>query len=239
MAKKGRKQKKCKAVGWKRGAAGPKAVAEAEAFLAHMEESRRSYNRESVKLSPLQQQLVEQIEVAFADVQCLDEPYVMLCGEAMDDYMSKEVLDVLAAREVRYDWHDIPDDLLSACPTTLCFVGPEAYRFLIPRFMIGSMHEVVQVYPGLSYKAREELKDYERNQLSLLNEAQKQCVSDFLNLQHVNEETGEWQGRSVFLPWELDEYGIHYDEQKVTPREFGGLLVQRYAERVGLKAGGR
>lgn len=117
MAKKGRKQKKCKAVGWKRVAAGPKAVAEAEAFLAHMEESRRSYNREPVKLSPLQQQLVEQIEVAFADVQCLDEPYVMLCGEAMDDYMSKEVLDVLAAREVRYDWHDIPDDLLSTCPT--------------------------------------------------------------------------------------------------------------------------
>lgn len=43
--------------------------------------------------------MVEQIELAFAGVQSLNEPYVLLCGEANDDYLSQEVLDVMAARE--------------------------------------------------------------------------------------------------------------------------------------------
>lgn len=177
---------------------------------------------------------MEQIEQAFAGVQCLNEPYVLLCGEAMDDYLSEEVLNVLAAREERHDWHAIPDDMLHACSAALCFVGPEAYRFLIPRFMIGALHYVVEIYPGISYK--DKLVEYVRQQQSLLNNAQRQCLSDFLSLQSVDEETGEYYRRNQLLPWELDEYRANYDEQQVTLREFGAMLMQRYAERVGLKA---
>lgn len=236
MAKQ-RQKKKVRECGLKKGSANPGVLAAAAEFLQRIECSRKNFKPDTpplTYLTPLQEKLVEQIEQAFAGVQCLNEPYVLLCGEAMDDYLSEEVLDVLAPREERHDWHAIPDDMLHACSTACCFVGPEAYRFLIPRFMIGDLHYVVEIYPGVSYKS--DLVDYVRQKQSLLNEAQRQCLSDFLSLQSVDEETGEYYGRNQFLPWELDEYHANYDEQQVTHREFGAMLMQRYAERVGLKA---
>ena len=235
MAKQGQK-KKVRNSGLKKGNASPGALAAAAEFLHHIERSRKNFKPDTTPLGPLRKKLEEQIEQAFAGVQCLNEPYVLLCGEAMDDYLSEEVLNVLADREERHNWHAIPDDMLHACSIALCFVGPEAYRFLIPRFMIGALHDVVEIYPGISYKAKDKLAQHERQQQSLLNDAQRQCLSDFLSLQSVDEETGEYYGRNQFLPWELDEYRANYDEQQVTHREFGTILMHRYAERVGLKA---
>ena len=235
MAMQGKK-KKVRESGLKKGSTSPGALAAAAEFLQRIERYRKNYEPDTTPLTPLREKLVEQIEHAFAGVQCLNEPYVLLCGEAMDDYLSEEVLNVLATREERHDWHAIPDDLLSACSIALCFVGPEAYRFLIPRFMIGALHYVVEIYPGISYRTKDKLAQYKRQQQSLLNEAQQQCLSDFLSLQSVDEETGEYYGRNQFLPWELDEYRANYDEQQVTHREFGAMLMQRYTERVGLNA---
>ena len=232
MARPGQK-KKVRESGLERGSASPDVLAAAAEFLRRIERSRKNFESDSTPLTPLQTRLVEQIEQAFAGVQCLNEPYVLLCGEAMDDYLSRDVLDVLAAREERHDWHAIPDDLLSACSIAHCFVGPEAYRFLIPRFMIGALHGVVDIYPGICYN--DNLEEHIRRKKSLLNEAQQQCLSDFLSLQSVDEETGEFYGRNQFLPWELDEYRANYDEQQVTHREFGKMLMQRYAGRVGLE----
>lgn len=236
MAKKVQK-KKVRESGAKKVSSGPWAQAAAAEFLQRIERSRSNFEPDTTPLTPLQEKLVEQIEHAFAGAQCLNAPYVLLCGEAMDDYLSEEVLNELAAREERHDWHSIPDDMLHACSIALCFVGPEAYRFLIPRFMIGALHYVVEIYPGISKKDRVGLVDYVRRQQSLLNDAQRQCLSDFLSLQSVDEETGEYYGRNQFLPSELDEYRTHYDEQQVTHREFGAMLIHRYAERVGLKSG--
>lgn len=231
MSKKGQK-KKIRESGFARTKSSPGALAAAAEFLHRIERSRKNYKPDSTPLHPLREKLVEQIELAFAGVQCLNEPYVLLCGEAMDDYLGQEVLDVLATREERNDWHAIPDDLLFACSISLCFVGPEAYRFLIPRFMIGALRDVVEIYPGVSPKSN--LEDYVREKKSLLNEAQRQCLSDFLSLQSVDEETGEFYGRNQFLPWELDEYRACYADE-LTPREYGALLMQRYALRMGLK----
>lgn len=233
MARQGQK-KKVRNSGLKKGSASPGALAAAAEFLHHVECSRKNYKPDMTPLTPLQEKLVEQIEQAFAGVQCLNEPCVLLCGEAMDDYLSQEVLEVLATREERNDWHAIPDDLLFACSISLCFVGPEAYRFLIPRFMIGALLGVVEIYPGISYKNKNRLEEYERQQQSLLNDAQQRCLSDFLSLQSVDEETGEYYGRNQFLPWELDEYRTRYAD-KLTPREYGALLMKCYAERAGLK----
>lgn len=233
MSKKGVK-KKIRESGLKKSPSSSAAVAEAAEFLARIEKIRRRYSPKAVELTPLQQALAEQIEKSFADVRCLSEPRVLLCGEAEDDYMSREAQAMLFSREERNDWHAIPDDLLFACDAALCYVGPEAYRFLIPRFMIGDLHGVVQIFPGMSYNQSDSLKDYICEQMSLLNEAQQQCLSDFMNLACVNESTGEYSRRSQFLPWELVEYHSHYDEKQVTHREFGLMLVRRYVERVGL-----
>lgn len=234
MSRKGQK-KAIRESGFPRSQGSPEALGEAAVFLQKIERWRRLFKGDLTPLNPLQEKLVEQIELAFAGVSCHHESRVMLCGEAADEYMSAEAEAVLATREERDDWHAIPDDMVCACSTALCFVGPEAYRFLIPRYMIAAMHEVVEVYPGLS--AGSELEDYIRRKKSLLNEAQQQCLSDFLNVQQVDAETGEYHGRSQFLPWELDEYRAHFAD-KLTPREYGALLVQRYAERMGLSCRG-
>ena len=149
----------------KKSPASSAAVAEAAEFLARIEKIRRRYSPKAVELTPLQQALAEQIEKSFADVRCLSEPRVLLGGEAEDDYMSQEAQALLFSREERNDWHAIPDDLLFACSISLCFVGPEAYRFLIPRFMIGALRGVVEIYPGLSPKS--ELEEYIRQKKSL------------------------------------------------------------------------
>ena len=46
-----------------------------------------------------------------------------------------------------------------------------------------------------------------------------------------------YYGRNQFLPWELDEYRVLYAD-KLLPREYGAMLMKRYAERVGISTRG-
>lgn len=46
-----------------------------------------------------------------------------------------------------------------------------------------------------------------------------------------------YYGRNQFLPWELDEYRALYAD-KLLPREYGAMLMKRYAERVGISTRG-
>ena len=231
MSKKGQK-KKIRLFNCNNVKADRKAQEEAADFLARIEGMRRAYKADDIPLTRLQQQLEEQIEQAFAGVSCQETAHVLLCGEAADDYVSQEAREVLATKEIRDDWHRIPDDLLSACSFSLCYADAVAYRFLVPRFMIGALHGVVECYPGISPK-NERLAEYERQQMQLLTPAQQQCISDFLSLDNVNEQDNTYYGRNQFTPMELDEYHARY-EQEMTLREYGAMLMKRYAERVGI-----
>ncbi len=110
----------------------PDALAEAEEFLARIDERRQAYEPDSVELSPLRQSLIARIKAAFSGVTCYREPRMLLGGEAEDDYLSPDAQALLTPLEERDDWEDIPDDLLHACSCALSYVGPHAYRFLIP-----------------------------------------------------------------------------------------------------------
>lgn len=231
MSKKGQK-KKLRLYDCKNVKASPGAQAEAADFLATIERRRHAYQADDIHLTPLQQRLEEQIEQAFAGVSCYETPHVLLCGEAADDYVSKEAQAVLATKEIRDDWHAIPDDLLFACSFSLCYADAEAYRFLVPRFMLGALHGVVECYPGISGK-NEELIAYQYQQMQLLTPAQQQCIADFLSLDQVDEKENVYYGRNQFTPIELDEYRARY-EQEITLREYGALLMKRFAERVGI-----
>lgn len=206
----------------------PSARAAAEEFMQKIESLRRCYKPDAVELTERQERLIEQIQNAFAGVTCHGEARVLLAGEAEDEYLSEEVQTVLATREERDDWSTIPDDLLFACSTSLCYAGPEAYRFLIPRFLIGAMHGVVEVYPGTSLGSRH--LDYDRRQMSLLNGLQRQCLEDFLNLDALFWEN---TGRSQFLPWEIDEFNS-YPPGEMTRQAYGAMLLQRFREREGM-----
>ncbi len=95
-----------------------------------------------------------------------------------------------------------------------------------------ALHSVVECYPGISHK-NENLVAYQRQQMQLLTPAQQRCISDFLNLESINETTHEYNWRNQFTPIESNEYHARY-EQEMTPREYGAILVKRYAERAGI-----
>lgn len=228
MSKKGEKQR-VRRFGLEKTVSSPDAKAEAAAFLAQVESRRRAFQPTRAELTPLKTRLVEQIEKAFAGVSCHHESRLLLGGEAEDDYVSKEAQAVLTRYEERDDWHAIPDDLLASCSFALCYVGPEAYRFLIPRFMLGALHGVVEVYFG--EKPNSKFVSHMRERMLLLTPEQQQCLSDFLNLDCVDEEEQTCFGRNVFLPWELDEYDARFADE-MSHREYGTMLVKRYFEKV-------
>ena len=205
----------------------PAAVAETQHFLRRIESRRRDFCADSVLLSPLKRRLIEQIKTAFAGVNCDREHMVLLGGEAEDEYLSPAALEVLAVQEERADWQNIPDDLLFACSCALSYVGPQAYRFLIPRFLVGALQGVVDIYIGFGPSADPEI--YTRNQMQYLDEAQRNCLSDYLNLVSVEEEESECR-RGGYLPWEHDEYRELYAAE-MDYRDYGRMLIRRYRER--------
>ena len=203
------------------------AVEEAEEFLRSQAEWRASYTPEPIEMTPLRAELAERIRHAFAGVTCYREVRVLLGGEAEDDYMSPQAQALLAPLEERDDWQRIPDDLLVSCSCALSYAGPDAYRFLLPRFMIADLQGLVEIYPGSGPSNDPEI--YKRNQMLNLTEEQRICLEDFLNIQCVEYN----DARDSFLPWEHDEYRAHYaDHMDYT--EYGELLLQRFREKMNL-----
>ena len=85
------KKKKVRESGLKKGSASPGALAAASEFLQRIERYRKNYEPDTTPLTPLREKLVEQIEHAFAGVQCLNEPYVLLCGEALQSQVKMKI----------------------------------------------------------------------------------------------------------------------------------------------------
>ena len=63
-------------------------------------------------------------------------------------------------------------------------------------------------------------------------EAQRNCLSDYLNLVSVEEEDSEYR-RGGYLPWEHDEYRELYATE-MDYRDYGRMLIRRYREREGI-----
>lgn len=203
----------------------PGAIAEAQEFLRGIESRRRSFSPDASELTPRRLQLIQRIRKAFAGVSCHREVRVLLGAEAEDEYRSADAQSVLGLMEERDNWEAIPDDLLFACSCALTYVGPHAYRFLLPRFLIGALQGVVEIYPGSSPTKDSEV--FSCYQMAYLDEAQRTCLSDYMNLECVEE--GRIQ-RNQFLPWEHDEYRTDY-AASMDYREYGKLLIQRFLDR--------
>lgn len=208
-------------------------VREAQEFLEELEKRRKTIQRRLTKtklepIAPEAERLIERIDRAFAEVTCYREVRVLLGGEAEDDYMSPVAQALLAPLEERENWHDIPDDLLLACQCCLSYVGPHAFRFLIPAYMSAALRGVPfdTFYPGNS------MKDMvvRRGQCIVLNEAQRTCISDYLCLEVLFE---LWPDSRFFMPWEEEEYRAHY-AASMSPRQYGEMLIRQFCEREGI-----
>lgn len=203
----------------------PGTIAEVQEFLCYIDSCRRSFSPDNTELTPRRQQLIQRICKAFAGVSCHREVRVLLGAEAEDDYYSADAQAVLGLMEERDNWEAIPDDLLFACSCALSYVGPYAYRFLLPRFLIGALQGVVEIYPSSAPTGDSEV--YTRHQMAYLDEAQRTCLADYMSLECVEE--GRTR-RNQFLPWEHDEYRTEY-ATSMDYREYGKLLIQRFLDR--------
>lgn len=203
---------------------------ETESFLRQIEARRRMWRREMAKHAPPPPsaealRLIERIEKAYAGVTCYRELRLLLGGEAEDEYLSSSTQALLAPLEEREDWHAIPADLLLACQCSLSYIGPHAFRFLIPAFMCAQLRNIPfdTFYPGMSLKDQ----TIRRAQTYELNEAQRACISDYLCLEVLLE--CETEAR-YFMPWEADDYLANY-ASRMSPREYGNMLIRRFRER--------
>ena len=208
-------------------------VREAQEFLEELGKRCKMWQRSLTKtelgpIAPEAERLIERIDRAFDEVTCYREVRVLLGGEAEDDYMSPVAQALLAPLEERENWHDIPDDLLLACQCSLSYVGPYAFRFLIPAFMSAALRGVPfdTFYPG------SEMKDMvvRRAQCYDLNEAQRTCISDYLSLEVLLD---PWPDNRFFMPWEEEEYRVRYADS-MSPRQYGEVLIRQFCEREGI-----
>lgn len=128
----------------------------------------------------------EKIQNAFHGVTCYGEKYVLLAGEAEDDYLPEEELDVLANLEERNSWQNIPPLWLYTCGASLSFVGPEAFRFLIPAYMCAALQfhfndgRAFEFHIGDSIDKDDNIIQYEMQQACLLTDEQKNSISYYL-----------------------------------------------------------
>ena len=165
---------------------------------------RQTYSREAAAI-------IEELRSAFMGVSCLNERHVLLCGEGLDEYLPADTLDKLATQEIRNDWESIPYSLLSACGCSLSYVGPEAYRFLLPAFikeyiLTEDCYGIDLIIRLTHQNTEDEYLESHLEQYKLFNKAQRDVVTRFIN--HYRRvsflHTNRIDEKSL-LPWECIE----------------------------------
>lgn len=125
-------------------------------------------------LTSKREELIQKIEVAFADV-----PYpgddnigIHLEGEA---YVGKT------------DWRKIPLDFLLGYGTTLLDLTPEAVQFYLPAFMCATLHHPEVFHPSdvVIYRLTPNEYGFVEEMVPLFTTSQKSAVVEFLELYPV------------------------------------------------------
>lgn len=191
--------------------------------------------REPAALSPVQAVLVAHIRAAFAGLRVGEDTLLYLSSEADDpgwNIMDAASLAQLRRLEVRDAWEQIPPDLLSCCNDGFTYMSAEGMRYLLPALMVTSLQHP-ELEPDLLSIVLTESRDSTRL-LALLNEEQRDCVSDFVNqkrLAEVHQGCGliDWDG---LLPWEEQERQSSAPTRE--PSRYAEDMLLRYCGKHGV-----
>ena len=188
----------------------------------------RACMSEPEQLPPSRQSLLERIRSAYAGVCAGADTILYLSGEAEDEYLSKTFQAELRKEEQRTDWQLIPVDLLAACPNCIDYLDAEGMRYLLPAYMVASL-----LYPELELASLDYHLTFEdaAELLSLLNDEQRACVTDYVNEMRV-EEASEHGGLivwDVLLPWEEAQRAA--TESALAPVIYAEKLMLAYCEK--------
>lgn len=194
-------------------------------------------------------ELIRAIELAFRGVTCLREENVLLCTAAREDVCfcdspshMRAVMQDLQRREERRDWSRIPPALLLACEEGLPYLGTEAFRFLMPAYMmldlkyhpdevLGSMR--LAGMSGILTTSSPETVAFFTQRFADFSPRQKETVSLFFSWwrHKLRAEYPDADGESVlFLPWEYEDFRKRGDG--FSPFEYFGLAPTAAQERL-------
>ncbi len=172
-----------------------------------------------------QQDLLRQIDEAFAEVSDEGCRRLLLTGETADEGICDESMEIfLSSHEQRGDWHDLPLAWISACECSLSHVDAVGYRFLLPAFLRADF--IVDFTTDMSIKlaasSEKNLLDYQLGQSRLLNEQQREVVQNYMHYRRCDP---DWYSQDYLLAWEMRDYLAQEEHQ--TPQAW---LRARYPE---------
>jgi len=218
-------------------------------FRENLEEALDFYaNIESTftPMSPARKVVYDNIQEAFRGVTCKGEKAVLVGCAAKDDYLTDAEIESLSIPEERDCWQNISPQWLYACCESLCYAGPEAFRFLIPVYMCASLQynardgRMFEVHIGVAKSKTKRILGYSREQMILLDKRQKNAISMYLRQMwcedhEVDFESGdslpsfEYDERNDSVgitPWELDDYSAV--QRDMSYREYVSTLIADY-----------
>ncbi len=148
--------------------------------------------------------LRQRICKAFKGVTCLKERALVECY-SWDDYLTDEtLLKRIRAQEERRNWAALPPELLLACDDGRYHAGPEAFRFILPAYMLlpldyesPRLTDVFFYVFGVPKKRRTAENEWTEKQYSLLTSEQRATVEQWVDYLRQRE---LWNDNAT-LPW--------------------------------------
>jgi hypothetical protein len=143
--------------------------------------------------------IIEAIRSAFAGV----PPGRITVHEAevIDGYGSDAEREEARRLDTEESWDLVPDQHIEDCPSALCHLDPEGWRYYLPAYMIWSLRHFrssdsivsdFTIYTfdfgGTSTRVQDYLREYKEARFRLLSEAQSWAVCRFLRYMAANED---------------------------------------------------
>ena len=177
--------------------------------------------------------LVLRLVDAFSKRTCPKDMYLLLAGEAADDYGHSEIVNVINRRDrtPRNYWQAISPEMLWACEDALPALEPEAFCYVLPAFLRVMMERPYyldedKVLFYLCYKP----ESVGAELLAPLSSAERDVVTDALNeMRCWAVFVEEVDVDSFMLPWEHQRYLS--EGSAMSPRQFCELLALEYAHK--------
>ena len=168
-------------------------------------------------------ELLDDLVRAFVGVR--RDPYqsirqAQLCDRGMSSNPATETeWRVAGKRDTEVDWNDVPDGAIDACDASLSFFTPESWRFYLPAYIRRSLFHfsaprfdrdfLGSVIFALSLN--DPMDGYKLERYKLLNSAQHQVVTHFLQL---------IESEALRLVEETNDFYSIYDDAKTALRSY-------------------
>ncbi len=179
---------------------------ETQQFLDELERECRKARATLTRrqLSEEEEALRKRICKAFKGVTCKEERALLECY-SWDDYLTDpQLLTTLRAREERRNWAALSPELLLTCDDGRYHAGPEAFRFILPAYMLLPLDydsewltDVFFYVYGVPKKKRSTDTQWKQEQYALLNSEQRATVEQWVEYLQRRE---LWDEGST-LPW--------------------------------------